>query len=530
MSTTAAPPQTARPAAPLSSIPRGFAALIGLLSVGVALGLGHLVAGLISPASSPYLAVGDTVIRFSPQSVTEFAKTTFGTSDKPILLAGMGVVIALVALAAGLASRRRPTPGLTVVVVLGVLGFLAVVYAPVFAPLDLVAPAVSLIAGVTSFRWLHSLALRSYPRSPAEGTPVTRRNVLIGSSAAVGVGALAAGAGGVFLGGGVGDSRAMVTARLAGLTGVAKAPVIPAGVDYARELGTTPFRTANADFYRIDTALRIPTQSASAWSLRIHGMVDRPLTLTFDDLLRRPVVEKTITMTCVSNEVGGPLISTSNFVGVSLRDILLEAGVQPGAEQVFTTSIDGWTAGTPTDVIMEPGRDALLAFGMNGEALPPEHGFPVRMVVPGLYGFVSATKWITDLELTTFDRRQSFWRKRGWAEKAPIKTESRIDTPRGFASLRPGKVDVAGIAWSQAAGISKVEVRMDGGPWQTAELATEVSGKTWRMWRTVFDLSPGSHTVQSRATDANGVTQTEDRAEPIPDGASGWPATIFSVS
>ncbi|NMH98010.1 molybdopterin-dependent oxidoreductase [Pseudonocardia sp. K10HN5] len=514
-------------------MPRGLAALIGVLAVGAALGAGHVVAGLVSPSSSPYLAVGDTVIRFSPQWLTEFAKTTFGTADKPVLLGGMAVVIALVAAAAGIASRRNPGPGVAVVVVLGVLGFLAVLFVPVFAPLDLVAPLASLLAGVLVFRFLHGLALRTYAAAaagPSGGPAVSRRGVLIGSSAAVGVGALAAGAGGLFLGRGIEDSRAQVTARLAALTGVQRAPAIPAGADYAAELGTTRFVTPNPDFYRIDVALRIPTRSAADWRLRIHGMVDNEMTLTFDDLLRRPLVEKTITMMCVSNEVGGPLISTANFIGVSLRDILLEAGVRPGAQQVFTTSIDGWTAGTPTDVIMEPGRHALLAVGMNGEALPPEHGFPVRMVVPGLYGFVSATKWIADMELTTFDARQPYWLQRGWAQQAPIKTQSRIDSPRGFSTVPAGKVAIAGIAWSQPTGISKVEVRMDGGPWRVADLATEVSGDTWRMWRTEFDLAPGSHTVQTRATDRNGRTQTEMRADPIPDGATGWPATIFNVS
>ncbi len=500
--------------------------------MGAALGVGHLVAGLISPASSPYLAVGDTVVRFSPEWLTEFAKSAFGTADKPVLLGGMAVVIALVAAAAGV----------TVVGVLGVLGFLAVFFAPTFAPLDLLAPAASLVAGVVTFRGLHDLALRTYGGPGAaetapgsgevgpSGPGVSRRGVLIGSSAAVGVGALAAGTGGSFLGGGIEDSRAQVTARLAALRGVDRAPAIPAGTNYAAELGTTSFITPNPDFYRIDVALRIPTRSAADWSLRIHGMVDNEIALSFEDLLRRPPVEKTLTMTCVSNEVGGPLISTANFIGVSLRDLLLEAGVRTGADQVFTTSVDGWTAGTPTDVIMEPDRGALLAFGMNGEALPPEHGFPVRMVVPGLYGFLSATKWIADMELTTFDARQSYWLQRGWAEKAPIKTQSRIDSPRSFATVPAGKVPIAGIAWSQPAGIGMVEVRMDGGPWQAAELATEVSGDTWRMWRTEFDLGPGSHTVQVRATDANGGTQTEMRAEPIPDGASGWPATIFTVT
>ncbi|MBN9108979.1 MAG: molybdopterin-dependent oxidoreductase [Pseudonocardia sp.] len=527
--TTAAPRrQTGSPTSP--AIPRLVAATIGLLSVGAAVAAGHLVAGLVSPASSPFVAVGDEAIRLSPQPLVEFAKTTFGTADKPVLLTGIAVVMVVVAAVAGLASRRSPRPGVVTIVVLGLLGFAAVAVAPAFTALDVVAPAAAVAVGVPVFRRLHALALAAAaPVTPTPEGGVSRRRVLVGTSAVVGLGALAAGVGGIALGGGIESSRAQVAARLGSLNVVRRAPAVPAGVDYAAELGTTPFVTSNRDFYRIDTALRIPAQKAADWSLRIHGMVDRERTLRFEDLLARPMIEKTVTMTCVSNEVGGSLISTATFVGVPLRDLLAETGVARGAEQIFTTSNDGWTAGTPTDVVMEPDRDAMLAIAMNGEPLPAEHGFPVRMVVPGLYGFVSATKWITDMELTTFGARQSYWLRNGWAQEAPIKTESRIDLPRGFDTVTAGTVTVAGIAWSQPRGISKVEVRMDGGPWQPAELATEVSGATWRMWRTTFDLRPGSHTVQCRATDADGETQVEQRADPIPDGATGWPATIFTV-
>jgi DMSO/TMAO reductase YedYZ molybdopterin-dependent catalytic subunit len=513
--------------APRTAIGRTPALLIGILAVGAALGSGHLVAALLAPVSSPFLAVGDTVIRNSPQFLTEFAKTTFGTADKPVLLSGMAVVIAIVAALAGLAGRRRARPGLAVVAVLGLLGIAAVVAAPVFTPVDLVAPAVALGVGLGVFAGLHALATRS--PDPAAAGGVSRRTVLVGSSIAVALGSLAAAAGGLLLGGGVTDSRGAVTARLGRVRLAERAPAIPPGAAFP-ELGTPEFLTANADFYRIDVALRIPAQRAEDWSMRIHGLVDNPTTVSFADLLARPLVERTITMTCVSNPVGGNLVSTANFVGVDLRELLLEAGVRPGAEQLYSTSTDGWTAGTPIDVVMQPGRGALLAIGMNGEALPPEHGFPVRMVVPGLYGFVSATKWLADLELTTFAAKSAYWPQRGWAQQAPIKTQSRIDAPRGFATVPAGRVDVAGIAWSQPTGIGAVEVRMDGGPWQRAELSTEVSGDTWRMWRTGFTLGPGSHTVQTRAVDRTGATQVETRAEPIPDGASGWPATIFSVS
>ena len=529
MSTTAAPPKSSIPTP--TAIPRGFAALIGLLAVGAALAFGHLVAALISPSSSPYLAVGDTVIRFSPEPLTEFAKVTFGTNDKPILLSGIAVVIAIVAALAGLASRRDPRPGLVTIVVLGALGFAAVAIAPVFSPLDLIAPLVSIVAGVLSFRWLYSLARRAYTQVTAPAGGVSRRNVLIGGSVAVGVGALAAGGGGLLLGNGVGGSRDVVTKQLQAARLVERAPAIPAGAAFP-EVGTPTFLTANPDFYRIDIALRIPSQTASGWSMKIHGMVDKEITLTFDDLLARPLVERTITMTCVSNPIGGNLVSTTNFIGVELRDILKEAGIRPGADQLFSTSVDGWYTGTPTDVVMEPGRGALLAIGMNGEALPPEHGFPVRMVVPGLYGYVSATKWVVDLEVTTFadPKKRGYWLERSWAQKAPIKTMSRIDSPQGFAQVPAGKVTVSGTAWAQQTGIEKVEVRADGGAWQVAELSTEVNINTWRMWRAELQLGPGSHNVQSRATDKSGYTQTEMRADPIPDGASGWQSTIFTVN
>jgi DMSO/TMAO reductase YedYZ molybdopterin-dependent catalytic subunit len=294
--------------------------------------------------------------------------------------------------------------------------------------------------------------------------------------------------------------------------------------------GTARFITSNRDFYRIDTALTLPRVLAEDWRLRIHGLVDREVELTYDDVRERGLIERPVTLACVSNEVGGGLISNANWIGVPLRELLMEAGVRPGADQLFSTSVDGFTVGTPTSVVMEQGRGAMLAIGMNGEALPPEHGFPVRMVVPGLYGYVSATKWISDMEVTTFGADQSYWVDRGWAVQGPIKTEARIDVPNGYATVSAGRVTVAGIAWSQPTGIGKVEVRMDGGAWQQAELATDVSGDTWRMWRTDFQLAPGSHTVQARATDAAGRTQTEASADVVPDGATGWPATIFTVS
>ncbi|MFD1152434.1 molybdopterin-dependent oxidoreductase, partial [Saccharothrix hoggarensis] len=305
------------------------------------------------------------------------------------------------------------------------------------------------------------------------------------------------------------------------------APPIPAGADFAAE-GTPRFLTPNADFYRVDTALSVPRLRAEDWVLRVHGLVDRELNLRYDDLRRRDLVERTVSMVCVSNEVGGPYISTANFVGVPLRDVLLEAGVRDGADQLFSTSVDGWTAGSPVDVVLEEDRGALIALGMNGEPLPLEHGFPARLVVPGLYGFVSATKWVVDLELTTFAAKRSYWLQRDWAQKAPVKVMSRIDRPEGLSTVS-GRVVATGVAWAQPTGVAKVEVRVDGGPWRTAALSAEVNGSTWRMWRVELDLPAGGHTIESRATDKAGLTQPQARLAPIPDGATGWHSIFFTV-
>ena len=285
--------------------------------------------------------------------------------------------------------------------------------------------------------------------------------------------------------------------------------------------GTPPWLTANPDFYRIDTALSVPRLSTSTWSLRIHGMVEREITLTYDQLRQRRVIEAPITMTCVSNEVGGSLISNARFLGVPMADLLAEARPTAGAQQILSTSSDGWNANTPLAPLTD-GRPAMLAIGMNGQPLPVEHGFPVRMVVPGLYGYVSGCKWITDIEVTTFGAVTSYWEQRGWGKLGPIKTESRIDVPRADATVPAGRTVAAGVAWAQHTGIDAVEVRVDGGPWQPAELADEPSIDSWRMWRLPLTLGPGPHELQVRATDRTGAVQTPVRVPSIPDGATGW--------
>jgi DMSO/TMAO reductase YedYZ molybdopterin-dependent catalytic subunit len=562
MSTVAAPRRATTPAT--TRIPAGQAVVGSVLAFAAAVGAGHLVAGVVSPLSSPYQAVADAVVRLAPPALVEFGKALTlpglpqGKADKFGLLLGVGVVLVLIAVFTGLASRSSPRPGRRVVVVLAVIGLAAVVSSPVFTLPDVVAPLATLGTGLWTFRWLHGKAMSlavdraagtsgapgpgpapapdtvetappiapppdtgGAPRHAVPGESVSRRQLLV-SSAAVGVGAAGAGIGGYLLGAGV-DVAASQSDVAGTLRPARPTPPLPAGADFAAQ-GTPTFLTANRDFYRIDTALRLPAKAAADWSMKVHGLVERELTISYQDLLNRPLVERPVTLTCVSNEVGGNLISTANFIGVSLRDVLLEAGVKPGADQLFSTSLDGFTAGTPVEVVLEPDRGAMLALGMNSAPLPLEHGYPVRMVIPGLYGYVSATKWLADLEVTTFDAKQSYWLQRGWAQLAPIKTQSRIDRPRSGASVPAGQLTAAGIAWAQHRGIARVEVRVDGGAWQPAQLSTEVNSDTWRMWRVELTVPPGDHVLECRATDTTGVPQTPLLADPVPDGATGWPS------
>jgi DMSO/TMAO reductase YedYZ molybdopterin-dependent catalytic subunit len=305
------------------------------------------------------------------------------------------------------------------------------------------------------------------------------------------------------------------------------APALPPGVNLNIP-GITPFITSNNDFYRVDTAIVLPQVDPSTWQLRIHGMVNREITITFDELLRRPLIEDYITLCCVSNPVGGPYIGNALWLGASLASLLREAGIRAGADQLLSTSVDGFTVGTPVQTVMD-GRDALLAVAMNGQALPVAHGFPVRMVVPGLYGYVSATKWVTDINVTTFAGNYAYWIPQGWAQQAPIKTESRIDVPNGTSQIPAGRTAVAGVAWAQHKGIEAVEVRVDQGPWNQARLAAVPDIDTWRQWVWEWDATSGNHVIEARATDKTGYTQTAVQAQPEPNGASGYPSAAVTV-
>ena len=302
---------------------------------------------------------------------------------------------------------------------------------------------------------------------------------------------------------------------------------VPAGTDL-RIPGLTPFMTSNASFYRVDTDLVLPQVSPETWTLTIDGMVDRPVELTFAELLKMPLTEADITLVCVSNQVGGTYNGNATWLGVPLAGLLRRAGVRAGADQVLSAATDGMTISTPVATIMD-GRNALLAVGMNGQPLPVAHGFPARMIVPGLYGYVSATKWVTKLTLTTFARQKAYWTQRGYSAQAPIKTESRIDVPKPLSQVKAGRITVAGVAWAPAKGIAKVEVSADNGPWQKATLAASGGIDTWRQWMWGWDARPGLHNLRVRATDNSGATQTPQRAYPVPNGASGWDSVVVTV-
>jgi DMSO/TMAO reductase YedYZ molybdopterin-dependent catalytic subunit len=495
-------------------------ALAGLLAALAALAAAELTAALIDPSASPVVAVGSSVVDATPTWLEQDAIRTFGSNDKPVLVASVLVVLALLSLLTGALAVRRPPVGFVGVAALALVGAVAAASRPAAGGLDVVPSLVGGAAGALVLGPLLRVAT-------AEGvaTDERRRRFLV-TALWVGAGSIAVGTIGRLVGG----PRAEVAASRAAVRLPAPAEPaapLPPGSDLAIR-GLTPFTTPVDDFYRVDTALLIPQVTTDEWLLRVHGMVDREVELTFDQLLGRELVEADITLTCVSNPLGGPYAGTARWLGARLADVLRDAGVRPEADLILSRSVDGLTIGTPTAVVMD-GRDALLAVGMDGAPLPPRHGFPVRMVVPGLYGYVSATKWVVDLELTRFDRATPYWVERGWAARAPIRTTSRIDVPRGGAALRAGRVVVAGVAWAPHRGISAVEVRVDGGPWDRARLAEVPSADTWRQWAWDWAAAPGRHTLEVRATDGDGVVQTARRAEPFPSGATGWFGTDVTV-
>ncbi|MFG3371160.1 molybdopterin-dependent oxidoreductase [Streptomyces sp. NPDC048156] len=533
----------------------GLGALSGLLAGYAALATAELVSAAVRPESSPVVSVGGAAIDRTPAAVKDWAIRHFGTNDKLVLQLGILVVLALLALVLGVAAVRYRRIGSAGVLLFGVVGAVAATSRPDSTSVsDALPSVVGAVVGAGLLYWLsgrlRSRRGRARGEEPLgdEGMTVLggreasmrdegesgwdRRGFIVAATAAAaastGVGVL-----GRSLNGSQGQNAVASRTQVMLPAPASAAAPVPKGAGL-RIKGVSPFMTLNQDFYRVDTALVVPKVDATTWRLRIHGKgVARERTLSFDDLLRMPLIERDITLTCVSNEVGGPYVGNARWIGVRLADLLAASGVTPPskggpADQLVARSVDGMTIGSPVEDVMD-GRDAMLALGMNGQPLPFAHGFPVRMLVPGLYGYVSACKWIQDIELTTFDDYDSYWAKRDWARKAPIKTQSRIDTPKPFARPMAGMVMVAGVAWAQHRGIDKVEVRVDDGPWERATLAAEDTRDTWRQWSYAWEATSGGHTLTVRATDRTGETQTAKRTPTIPDGASGRHSVVVTV-
>ncbi len=520
-------------------------AFAGLASVLLGVGVAELVAAIAAPSASPVLVVGSLMIDWAPAWAKETAIALFGTGDKAALLTGIAIVLAIVSGAAGVLEQLKPPFGLLLFGAAGVFGAGAALTRSGSSPVDIVPVAAATILAIVGLGFLlRKLDERPRPRpidpaslrataggsspataateaaaaSRADAARLSRRRFLGLSAGAVVIGALSA-LGGYALEAGTRATTAARNALKLPAAAVKAAPV-PAGAELDVP-GLAKVVTPNAGFYRIDTALQIPQIDPNQWTLKVTGMVENPVTVTFAELLVFPLEESYTTLMCVSDEVGGDLIGNAKWLGYPIRNLLARAKPKSSADMVFSRSSDGFTASTPLSVLQDD-RNAILAVGMNDEPLPLEHGYPVRMVVPGLYGYVSATKWVVELEVSRFADHSAYWTQRGWSPHGPVKIESRIDVPRDGLSVPPGTVVVAGVAWHQHTGIQSVEVRVDGGAWSQAELATAISADTWVQWKWEWDAPAGNHRLEVRATDLHGMVQTAERVGTVPDGATGY--------
>jgi DMSO/TMAO reductase YedYZ molybdopterin-dependent catalytic subunit len=503
--------------------------IAGVAAASVSLGVAQLVSIPFGARADARTAIGSVVVDLTPRPVKEWGIQTLGSMDKLFLAVAVLVVIATIAaIAGGLETQRRPL-GSAVIAAAGVLGCVAVLSRQGATAPDTIPTVAGAACGVVALRLL---TRRFWPalgdpedRADHDEPDAGRRRLVMFGLLAFGVASAVVGAVITRLVHSVAGDRnsfALPRPRIS-------APPIPADVQ-PNGVALPSFVTASADFYRVDTALSVPQLSHGDWRLRIHGMVNREATYSFADLAGFEVVEMVTTLTCVSNPVGGGLISTGVWTGYRVADLLAVAGVHADADMMLSTSIDGFTAGTPVEALTD-GRDALLAVGLNGQPLPIEHGYPARLVVPGLYGYVSATKWVVEMELTRFDRAEAYWTRQGWAPRAPIKTESRIDVPKAGQKVPMGPVMFGGAAWAQNRGVRAVEVRIDDGVWQPAEQGASYSNQTWRLWSFPWQAkSPGKHTITVRATDNTGTVQTADQVGPVPDGATGWHTVNFTVA
>ncbi len=533
---------------------RWWSAFLGVVAALAVLAVVEIAAAFVAPAASPVLAVGALVIDLVPAGVKDTVIALFGTGDKVALIVVLGVVVLAAAALAGILQVRRPPLGVVVLALFAGVAMLAATTRAGATGAAAIPTIVGMIAGVfilhrgadrlrdwrdaadraasasaavaEPVRGIARPAARA-PLTPGAGARVERRTFLlmtvVAGVASVVTGSVARGLNAAAAR--VDDfRRTLVLPRAA-----TPAAAIPATAELGVP-GLAPFVTPATDFYRIDTALQVPSVDAASWKLRITGMVEQEVEITFAELLALPLEEHVTTLTCVSNEVGGNLIGNALWLGYPIRLLLERAKPTTGADMVLSTSQDGWTASTPLEALTDPDRASILAVGMNGEPLPQQHGFPVRMVVPGLYGYVSATKWVTELKVTTFAEDVAYWSTRGWTERGPIKTGSRIDTPRSGARVDAGRTAIAGMAWAQHTGIEKVEVRVDEGDWVEATLGDGVGADTWRQWSYAWDAASGSHSVEVRATGTTGATPTSDEAPPAPDGAAGWHRITVGVS
>jgi DMSO/TMAO reductase YedYZ molybdopterin-dependent catalytic subunit len=496
------------------------AAIAGIAAASVAMAASELVAGLVPGAPSLVIAIGGQVIALQPPGAKELAVTLFGLNDKLVL--ELGVVLGGVAIAAvaGILAERRFGFGAVIFVAFGLVAAGVAANQPLTdAPLAVATAGIAVAAGLIT---LGALLRRGRSRQPA-GADVaampawSRRHFLIASAGTIGVAVVAGGVGRTLL-----DARhadgVVVTSRL---PDPLRAVPPVAGDQSLAVSGITPIVVPTPDFYRIDTALLVPRVDAETWRLRIHGMVDRPLELGYDELLEFPLIEQYVTIACVSNRVGGNLVGNALWTGVRLKDLLETVGVQDGATQIVGRSVDDFTAGFPTDWALAEGREPMIAVGMDRQPLPAEHGFPARLIVPGLYGYVSATKWLSSIELTTREAVDGYWIPLGWAKDAPILTQSRIDVPATGATIPAGPVEIAGVAWAPDRGVTRVEVRIDDGAWDAARHSVPISEATWVQWAWTWTATAGRHRIEVRATDGAGEVQTDQRSEPAPDGARG---------
>ena len=508
---------------PLPRSVTGLAGLAGVAAAALGIGVAEAIGGVLAGATSLVDAIGQVVIDLQPPGALEFVVQLFGTNDK--LALQIVVLIGTLALGGlfGALAARRFAVGAIGFGVFGVLGFVAGVAQPLAsAPIVAVQAAAATGIAIQTLSWLLG-RLQAPAGEPTIPNPA-RRSFLL-RTGAVGIGALALGAFGR-------------TALESGRT--APAPLVPlprpsetvpplaAGSDLAPSTpGLTPIVIPNDDFYRIDTALLVPSLDTATWRLRIHGLVERETTLSWEQLIAMPQFEQYCTIACVSNEVGGHLVGNAKWTGIRLRDVLDLAVPTAQATQLVGRSVDDWTAGMPMSWVMDPEREPMIAVQMNDEPLPRAHGYPARLIVPGLFGYVSATKWLWELELTTWESYDGYWVPLGWSKEGPILTQSRIDTPRG--PIAAGQVPIAGVAWAPDRGIAKVEVGIDD-TWQDADLSSPISDATWVQWVLPWDATAGVHTISVRATDGTGALQEQIPSRPAPDGARGWHTITVPVA